>query len=128
MGIVYKAHQRSLDRTVGLKVLVRGDLASASDIVRFRGEAEAAARLQHPNVVPVYEVGECDGQTYFTMQYVEGTTLAKLLANGPLPAAMRAYLCADLPCDTPCTFAWDFAPRPKAVECAHRQFRRTARF
>jgi serine/threonine-protein kinase len=93
MGVVYKAHQRSLDRLVAVKMLLRGDLASESDLARFRGEAEAAARLKHPNVVSVYEVGAGEGQAYFSMQYVEGTNLARLVASGPLaPRDAARYL------------------------------------
>jgi serine/threonine-protein kinase len=79
MGIVYKARQSSLDRIVALKVIRRGERD------RFQIEAEAAARLDHPNIVPVYGVGECDGQAYLCMRYVEGTTLARLVADHPLP-------------------------------------------
>ncbi|HEV3202750.1 MAG TPA: serine/threonine-protein kinase, partial [Gemmataceae bacterium] len=93
MGVVYKARQRSLNRTVAIKMLLRSDFATAADLMRFRAEAEAAAKLQHPNVVGVYEVGECDGQAYFSMRYVEGTTLAKLVASGPLaPRETARYL------------------------------------
>ena len=59
---------------------------------RFRVEALAAARLAHPHIVPVFQVGECDGQPYFTMQYIKGTTLARKLADGPLPAQDAARL------------------------------------
>jgi serine/threonine-protein kinase len=85
MGIVYKARQRSLKRTVAVKMILRGDFASEGDLTRFRVEAEAAGRLDHPNIVRIYEVGQWQGQAYFSMQYIEGTTLARLSAQGPLP-------------------------------------------
>jgi serine/threonine-protein kinase len=90
MGVVYKAQQKSLDRLVAVKMVLRGEWATGADLARFRAEAESAARLHHPNIVPVYEVGQCDGQAYFSMQYVAGTTLAKLVANGPLPPRQAA--------------------------------------
>lgn len=85
MGVVFKARQRSLDRIVAVKMVLRGNLASDDDLARFRAEAEAAARLAHPNIVSVYQVGDCDGQAFFSMQFVEGTTLAARVAEGPLP-------------------------------------------
>ena len=96
MGVVYRARQRSLDRRVAVKMLLRGDLASSADLARFRAEAEAAARLEHPNVVKVFEVGEHGGQAYFSMQFVEGTTLARLVANGPLPPRAAARYLAPI--------------------------------
>jgi eukaryotic-like serine/threonine-protein kinase len=92
MGIVYKARQRSLGRTVAVKMILRGELASAADVARFRSEAAAAARLEHPHIVPVYEVGDSDGQPYFVMKYIEGTTLARRLAAGPLAGREAAEL------------------------------------
>jgi eukaryotic-like serine/threonine-protein kinase len=92
MGVVYKARQRSLDRTVAVKMILRGDLASGLDLARFRSEAESAARLEHPHIVSIYEVGQWDNQAYFTMQHVEGTTLARVVANGPLPPRDAARL------------------------------------
>jgi serine/threonine-protein kinase len=91
MGVVYKAWQRSLDRTVAVKMIAKGSLATDADVARFRAEAEAAARLQHPNIVAIYEVGEQDGQAFFSMEYVKGCTLAALTARGPLPPHEAAH-------------------------------------
>jgi serine/threonine-protein kinase len=96
MGVVYKAWQKSLDRIVALKMILRGELASAADIARFRAEAEAAARLAHPNIVAVHGFEECDGQAFFSMEYVEGQTLAQRVAAGPFPPREAAQLLATV--------------------------------
>ena len=106
MGVVYKARQLSLGRTVALKMILRGELASTADLVRFRGEAESAARLDHPHIVPVYEVGEHSGQPFFSMRFVEGTTIARRIADGPLPPREAAAL---------------LVPVCRAIAHAHRQ-------
>ncbi|MGL4550434.1 MAG: serine/threonine-protein kinase [Gemmataceae bacterium] len=96
MGVVYKAWQRSLNRVVALKMVLRGAHATEADLARFQVEAQAAAHLEHPNIVPVYAAGEHDGQSYFSMRLVEGETLAAHLARGPLRPRDAATLLATI--------------------------------
>jgi serine/threonine-protein kinase len=96
MGVVFRAEQLSLHREVAVKMILRGQLATQGDLNRFRSEAEAAARLDHPGIVPVYEVGEVDGRPYFSMKFIDGDTLAERLALGPLPPREAARLLVDV--------------------------------
>ncbi|OAI46169.1 hypothetical protein AYO44_11785 [Planctomycetaceae bacterium SCGC AG-212-F19] len=82
MGVVYKARQVALNRIVALKMILSGQHAGVEDKIRFRIEAEASARLQHPNIVQVYGVGERDGHAYFSLEYVDGGTLQERLKKG----------------------------------------------
>jgi len=106
MGVVFEARQIGLGRTVALKMLLKQDWASASEIERFQKEAETAARLNHPHIVPVFEVGNCEGYFFFSMQYVKGKTLAERLRDGPIPPEEIARI---------------LIPVCEAVHAAHQQ-------
>jgi serine/threonine protein kinase len=92
MGVVYRARQKGLDRVVALKMILAGKLADGDDLQRFLAEAQETAKLRHPNIVTVHEVGEIDGQHFFSMQFIEGRSLAEKLAAGPLPAREAARI------------------------------------
>ena len=90
MGVVYRARQKSLNRTVALKMMLSGQFAQPEFVQRFRAEAEAIAQLQHPNIVAIHEVGEHAGQPFFSMDFVGGRTLAEIVHEGPLPVKRAA--------------------------------------
>src|SRR6266487_135508 len=95
-GVVYRALQKSLNRTVALKVIGLGHWASDAHLKRFRREAEAAASLDHPGIVPIYEVGERDGSCYFSMKFVEGGQLDEVVKRTPMSIRQAAELIAKV--------------------------------
>lgn len=92
MGVVYRARQVRANRDVALKMILRGDHAGSAEIARFRAEADAIARLQHPYIITVYEVGEYGGQPYFSMEYCTGGSLANASAVPPSPHAIAELM------------------------------------
>jgi serine/threonine protein kinase len=106
MGVVFEARQVGLNRAVALKMILAGQLADVGDVKRFYTEAEAAAHLDHPGIVPIYEVGQHRGQHFFSMGFVEGQSLAQRLATGPLGSRAAADL---------------FLQVAEAVDYAHRR-------
>jgi serine/threonine protein kinase/Tfp pilus assembly protein PilF len=95
-GVVFRARQKSLNRTVALKVISLGQWASEAHLKRFRREAEAAASLDHPGIVPIYEVGEREGQCYFSMGFVEGGQLDEVIRRAPMSIREAAELIAKV--------------------------------
>ena len=96
MGIVFRARQISLHREVAVKMILRGWLASEEEMERFQAEANATAKLEHPNIVPVYEVGNLDGRPFFSMQLVEGKTLAQHVGDGLMDPREAAKMVASV--------------------------------
>lgn len=90
MGVVYRARQINLDRIVAVKLLPFSQFTSEKAVQRFQAEASAAAGLQHPNIVAIHEVGSHEGQHYFSMDFIEGRTLAEVVRENPLPAKQAA--------------------------------------
>ena len=93
MGVVYKALQVKLERIIALKMIVSGKHADPEDLARFRTEAEATARLQHPNIVQIHEVGEHDGLPFFSLEYCGGGSLEGKLNGTPLPERAGSRAC-----------------------------------
>jgi len=106
MGVVYKARQRSLNRTVALKMILSGELASDEEVSRFQMEAESAAGLTHPNIVNIHDVGVEAGHHFFSMDYIEGRNLEELILENPLPVRQAAGYLLEI---------------AQAIEYAHQQ-------
>ena len=96
MGVIYKARQQKLNRIVAVKMIRAGKLAAPADIQRFQSEAEAIGRLEHPQIVPIYEVDQVEGIHFFSMAFVDGEDLAQKLRQGPLPQRQAAQLVCEI--------------------------------
>jgi serine/threonine-protein kinase len=95
-GVVFRARQKTLNRIVALKVISLGQWASKEHLKRFRREAEAAAKLEHPGIVPIHDVGERDGSCYFSMKFVEGGQLDEVVKRTPISIRQAAELIAKV--------------------------------
>ena len=117
MGIVYKARQLSLNRSVALKMIKASRFPSADEVRRFQNEAEAVARLDHPNIVPIFEVGQYEDQHYFSMKLIAGESLDKRSKDYVADPRRAAELVAiDGRCDPPRSSARHPSSRPEAGE------------
>src|SRR5262249_52174874 len=96
MGVVYQARQKSLDRTVAVKMVRAGAHASPEELARFRREADTVAKLAHPNIVQIHEVGEHDGRPFLSLEFVDGGSLDRKLGGAPLPPREAAGLIETL--------------------------------
>jgi WD40 repeat protein/tRNA A-37 threonylcarbamoyl transferase component Bud32 len=96
MGVVYKARHQKLNRMVALKMILAGEHADADRLARFHVEAEAVARLRHPNIIEIYDIGLANGMPYFVLEYLPGGSLKQLFQQGPLPPQLSAKLLATL--------------------------------
>jgi serine/threonine-protein kinase len=96
MGVVYQALRKSDQEAVAIKMILKGDFASDAERQRFRAEADAAGQLSHPNIVPIYEIGEFEGRAFFCMKLIEGQTLAARLLHGPIPSRRAGNFLAQI--------------------------------
>ena len=119
MGVVYSAQHLKLKRLVALKMLRSGAYASSAELGRFSLEAEAIAGLQHPNIVQIHDLGEIEGRPYFTMEYLDGGSLAQKLDRAPLlPARAARYLVTNGVGDGRAASRRDCAPGSQTGECS----------
>ena len=122
MGVVYKARQVSLNRVVAVKMILRGNLATSEDIERFTLEAKAVAKLAHPQIVVIHDVGRCDDQYFYSMEFIEGKSLAEVIRSGPVaPAKSGRVRRANCQSHSLCAPEWRRPPRRQAVERAGRR-------
>jgi len=118
MGVVYMARQLRPNRVVALKMILSGVHAGAGHRTRFLAEAEAIARLRHPNIVQIHDVGQCEGQPYFSLEYCDGGTLVRKLSGKPLPVNDAAELVQTLARGVSAVYSFS-----DKIELSHRQTR-----